>query len=216
MTVTVGDANRPQQDDGGENTRRRSHPVRWVALTVGFVILMTMAVIVGQSITDEPDRVDSPLLGKPAPEFELPRIDTDGTLGSWRLRGRVTILNFWATWCVPCRKENGALDDFYQRWEGRDVRLVGILYGDDPDAARDFRAELGGTWPLVDDPDGQAAVAYGITGVPETFIIDENGIIVAKLLGAVGPTTLDEVLTQLAQGDTTVTFRNDDEYRPTP
>ena len=215
MSVTVGDSNPPRHDNRDAPPYRRGHRVRWVAFTVGFVVLMTMAVIVGQSLTDEPDQVDSPLLGQAAPQFELPRIDTDGTLGSWRLRGKVTILNFWATWCVPCRKENAALDNFYRRWESRDVELVGILYGDDPDAARDFRAELGGTWPLVDDPDGEAALAYGITGVPETFIIDANGIVVAKLLGAVGPTTLDEILTQLAQGDTTITYRNDAEYRPT-
>jgi cytochrome c biogenesis protein CcmG/thiol:disulfide interchange protein DsbE len=214
MTVTVGDPNQSHHDDRGEGRVRRGHPIRWVALTVGFVLVMTMAVTVGQAITDEPNQVDSPLLGKPAPAFELSRIDTDGTVASSRFVGRVTILNFWATWCVPCRKENRALDDFYRRWEGRGVELIGILYSDDPGAARDFRAELGGTWPLVDDPDGRTAVAYGITGVPETFIIDGNGIIVATLIGAVAPTTLDDILVELAQGDTTVTYRNDADYRP--
>lgn len=125
------------------------------------------------------------------------------------------IINFWATWCVPCRRENKYLDDFHQRTSRPSVELIGILFDDTIHAARAFRDELGGTWPLVDDPHGTTAVAFGVTGVPETFVIDANGFVVARPIGAVGPTTLEDVLAQLAAGSPTVTYRNDREYRPT-
>ncbi|MGH8984012.1 MAG: TlpA family protein disulfide reductase, partial [Acidimicrobiia bacterium] len=123
--------------------------------------------------------------------------------------------NFWASWCVPCRRENGALDAFYERWRDRGVEVVGILYADDTGSARAFRDELGGSWPLVNDPDGRVALDFGVAGVPETFVIDARGVVMAKLIGAVGPTTLDDVLAQITAGGPPVTAENDD-YRQGP
>jgi len=209
-----GDTTTPEFDD--EASPARPHPVRWTAVSVGVVLAMVVAVIVGRRITESANEFDSPLLGEAAPAFDLPRIDGDGTLASYRLRGRTTIVNFWATWCVPCRRENPHLDDFYQRWEDRDVELVGILYGDTASAARRFRAELGGTWPLVDDPVASTAIDFGVTGVPETYVIDENGIVVAALIGGVGPTTLDDIMAELAAGANSATYTNLDDYRRSP
>lgn len=200
--------------EGQVGDQRPRHPVRRISLTLGAVFAMTMAVLVGRNLTRDAESANSPLLGKPAPSFSLRRLDAVGTVESSRLRGQVVIVNFWATWCVPCRRENANLDQFYQRWHHRGLELIGILFNDTPGAARQFRKELGGTWPLAEDPTDATGFNFGITGVPETFIIDENGIVVARLIGAVGPTTLDDVLTQLANGTPTVTYRNDGGYRP--
>jgi cytochrome c biogenesis protein CcmG/thiol:disulfide interchange protein DsbE len=132
-----------------------------------------------------------------------------------RLAGRIYVLNFWASWCVPCREETPALESFYRRWHPEGVELVGVLYDDTIGAARSFRRELGGTWPLVDDPGGRVALDYGVRGVPETYVVDADGTIMAKLIGAVGPTTLDRVLDQIGTGSAPIASRND-RYRTEP
>lgn len=184
---------------------------RWVVVGVSVSILVPLLFVMARGMAVEPREVRSPLLGKPAPSFDLPRIDAAGRFRSDSQRGIIYIINFWASWCVPCRRETAALEDFYQRWRSRGVELVGISYDDDARAALAFRAQYGGTWPLVDDPDLKTSVSYGVIGVPETFVVDSRGIVMAKLIGAVGPNTLDDVIARIT-GGATVTERNDD-YR---
>jgi cytochrome c biogenesis protein CcmG/thiol:disulfide interchange protein DsbE len=184
-------------------------------MTVGVVVLVPFLFLLGSRLGKDPRLVASPLLGKSAPAFDLPRIDAPGEVSSADLSGRVYVVNFWASWCVPCVEENAVLEDFYQRWRPRGVELVGILYNDDVDSARRFRARFGGTWPLVDDPRGQAAIDHGVFGVPETFVVDERGVIMAKFVGAVAPGTLDRMLADLAAGGDPVYSKND-RYRRSP
>jgi len=116
---------------------------------------------------------------------------------------------------VPCREEQPALDAFYQAWWPAGVELIGVLYSDTEQAALRFRRELGGTWPIVDDPDGKTALDYGVFGVPETFVIDQRGVIMAKLVGAVRPGALEGVMARLHGGGLPVYQRND-HYRQGP
>lgn len=173
-----------------------------------------MLMVFGASLGRDARSVRSPLLGKPAPDIDLERIDTTGRLRSSDLRGRLYIVNFWASWCVPCRTETPALEDFYQRWRPRGIEIVGILFEDERDAALDFRRAYGGTYPLVDDPGARTAIAFGVRGVPETFVVDERGVIMAKLIGAVDVAGLEEVLAKIGAGATVA--EQNDEYRPTP
>lgn len=189
--------------------RRRPRIIRWVISVAGVALLVPFLFMLGNRLGKDPTFVRSPLLGKPAPAFDLPRIDAPGRLSSADLSGRVYVVNFWASWCVPCREENRVLDSFYRRWRPRGVELVGILYNDTVGAARQFREQLGGSWPLVDDPAGRAAIDHGVFGVPETFVVDERGIVMAKFIGAVGPTTLDEALASLDTGGAPVSGRSD-------
>lgn len=94
------------------------------------------------------------------------------------------------------------------------MELVGILYNDTRQAALDFRRQLGGSWPLVEDPGGRTTIDYGVFGVPETYVVDQGGVIRAKLLGAIRPGTLDDILARL-NTDTSIYQKNDD-YRTSP
>jgi len=95
------------------------------------------------------------------------------------------IVNFWASWCLACRDEHSDLLAAWERYRERGVVLIGVDFEDTDEAALAYAEEMGGDWPLVTDPNSRAAIAYGVFGVPETFVIAPNGTITAKRVGAV-------------------------------
>ncbi len=123
-------------------------------------------------------------IGQPAPEFTL--VDLHGR--TWRLadlRGKVVFLNFWATWCPPCREEMPAMVRLRSMLADRPFVMVTVLVNDQPEKARRFLAKVGGEdLPVLLDPEGAVGNAYGITGVPETYIIDRQGVLRKKYIGA--------------------------------
>ncbi|MDQ7843035.1 MAG: TlpA disulfide reductase family protein [Armatimonadota bacterium] len=119
----------------------------------------------------------------PAPEFRLPRFD-GGTLALSDLRGRAVVLNFWASWCVPCKDEAPLLERAWREYRDQGLVVVGVNIQDLEPEARRFIAQTGATYLQVRDRDGRVSRAYGTTGVPETFFIDRNGRIVSKFPGA--------------------------------
>jgi peroxiredoxin len=129
-------------------------------------------------------------VGAPAPGFELPALSgTAVALGD--LRGRVVFVNFWATWCPPCREEAPALERLYRRLRGEGFEVVGVSI-DDPsgrEAVERFRDEFSLSFPLLVDPDRSAYRAYQATGVPETFVVDRSGRLAERF---VGPRDWDE------------------------
>jgi len=121
-------------------------------------------------------------VGKAAPGFALK--DSSGRL--WRLsalRGKLVFVNFWASWCPPCRYEMPEMEALHRSLADEEFQLVTILYNDDPETALRYVRENGFTFPVLLDPDGVAARAYGITGVPETYIVDPEGILRDKVIG---------------------------------
>ena len=130
-------------------------------------------------------------IGSLAPAFSL--TDLDGTpIHLADLRGRPVIVNFWASWCMPCVEEFPLLRDAAERHEADGLLVVGIVYRDRSEAAREFMARNGGTWSAAMDPDERVAEAYGILGPPETFFIGRDGTIVARQLGQFTAASLDE------------------------
>ena len=140
-----------------------------------------------------PSELPSPLIGKPAPDIALPALDAQATnfsraeLG----QGHPVIINFWASWCVPCRLEHSTLEALAQR---QGITLYGVDYKDEPEKAREFLTELGNPFGKINqDRQGRVAIDWGVTGVPETFVVDSMGVIRVHYAG---PLT-DEVLGRL-------------------
>ena len=130
-------------------------------------------------------------IGKVAPDFSLTTLDGE-SISLAELRGRPVIVNFWASWCVPCLEEFPLLAEAHERHADEGLAVVGVVYQDTSLAARTFLERQGAAWPSAPDPDGRAAEAYGILAPPETFLIDRDGRIAARALGQFSAAWLDE------------------------
>lgn len=152
----------------------------FVALGAVFALTLTR---IGRGELDV-RQIESPLIGKPAPAFELPALDDPArTISSAKLSGRPYLLNVWATWCVPCRQEHGALLAIAS--DGA-VPIVGLNWKDDRGAAQDWLARLGNPYSdVMFDPEGRVAIDFGVYGAPETFLVSAQGVIVEKHIGVI-------------------------------
>ncbi len=120
-----------------------------------------------------------------APDFALPALDGDATLRLASLRGRPVVVNFWASWCEPCQDEAPLLQQIAEE-EGADgVEFVGVVYNDNSDDARAFARRYGLDYRLVRDGDDRVVRSWGVTGAPETFVLDAEGRAVAHFYGAI-------------------------------
>jgi len=178
---------------------RRARKVLWIALAVA----VPMALLVAVLATREPSAtraVKSPLLGKVAPAVDGDTVD-GGHARLSDLRGRWVVVNFFATWCVPCRQEHDDLVRFSEAHQASgDASILAVVYSDAAQAVKEFRDREGGTWPMVVDPKGRIALDYGVSGVPESFLISPDGVVVAKLLGGVRTTDLEQLLARAKTG----------------
>jgi cytochrome c biogenesis protein CcmG/thiol:disulfide interchange protein DsbE len=126
--------------------------------------------------------VRSPLVGRAAPAFSLPPVGGGVALGTAELRGQPAVVNFWATWCVPCYQEHGTLTRAARALEGK-ARFVGVIYQDSEENVQEFVRKQGSAYPSLMDENGRTAIAYGIFGVPETYFLDAGGTVVSKYVG---------------------------------
>jgi cytochrome c biogenesis protein CcmG/thiol:disulfide interchange protein DsbE len=117
-------------------------------------------------------------IGGPAPNFTLTRIDGNGKLDLASLRGKPVVINFWASWCVPCKGEAKMLEQAWNRYRSQGVVFVGVDYHDVTSDARTFLTHHGITYPTVQDGSGMIGDRYGLTGVPETYFVDRRGRLV--------------------------------------
>jgi len=148
-----------------------------------FMPLIVFAVLVGflaVGLTLNPRLVPSPLIGKPAPEFELPLLMQEGTFSNKNLIGHVTLINVWASWCYACRQEHETVKHLSRKG----VRIIGLNYKDKTADAKQWLAKLGNPYQSIAvDNDGRVAIDWGVYGAPETFLIDKQGIIRHKVIG---------------------------------
>lgn len=135
----------------------------------------------GGNLAAAADRGERPT----APDFTLERLDGDSTLQLSSLRGKVVILNFWASWCIPCKKEAPFLEKLWRANRERGVVVVGVDAKDFRADARRFAARFDLTFPLVYDGPGRTLDGFGVTGFPETFVLDREGRVVEAFAGAV-------------------------------
>jgi cytochrome c biogenesis protein CcmG/thiol:disulfide interchange protein DsbE len=171
-----------------------------VVMFAGLALLFLVRLQAG-----DPSKVPSALIGRPAPAFALAPLEglqangrpVPGLSGS-DLAGKVTVVNVWASWCAPCRQEHPLLMELAK---DPTIRVVGINYKDNPENARRFLGALGNPFAAVGaDPNGRAAIDWGVYGVPETFVIGPNGTIRHKQIGPLTPDAMDGFRAKLRQG----------------
>lgn len=174
-----------------------------VVVVVGVVVLGLSVVFAGR-FGNDPQLGESPLIGQPAPALTLPYLEFDEELDFADLDGDVAVINFWASWCLPCRTEHAALVATAAGYADLGVTFVGVNIQDTAGNALDFLDELGRGDPYlyVEDPRSRASLEYGVLGVPETFFIDRDGTIVAKVSGPVNEGILGGTLDAILLGRT--------------
>jgi cytochrome c biogenesis protein CcmG, thiol:disulfide interchange protein DsbE len=127
-----------------------------------------------------------------APQFTLPKLAAPGKLSLASFRGRVVLLNFWASWCVPCKQEAKDLEAAYRRWRDRGVVVLGVDSEDYSGDGRRFARRYGLTYPLVHESGSSIKERYGVSGYPESYFIDRGGRVVHYVIGPLTPGTIDE------------------------
>jgi cytochrome c biogenesis protein CcmG/thiol:disulfide interchange protein DsbE len=176
-----------------EAQTRRSRLLVWPLAIFGI-----LAMLFGLALTSgDPSRLPSALIGRPAPAVALPALEglTEGTVPvpgfstADLTRGEVAVVNFWASWCVPCVQEHPLLVALKER---TGVKLYGINYKDQTATARRFLGRYGNPFTAVGvDDKGRAAIEWGVTGMPETFILNGKGEIIYKHIGPISPEALE-------------------------
>ncbi|HET9424880.1 MAG TPA: TlpA disulfide reductase family protein [Gemmatimonadaceae bacterium] len=181
--------------------------MNWKRAGLAVLAVTPVIALFAFGFTRDPASIPSPLPGRPAPPFSL-SVFTGGDVphplaagDSIRLRdlrGKVVVVNFWASWCGPCRAEHAALSETAREYQSRPVQFLGVLYSDTVPAALRWISEMGGqTYPAVTDPGSVTAIDYGVYGVPETFVIDPDGRVVRKHVGPVTATLLRQWIDSL-------------------
>lgn len=168
-------------------------------LLLGLALAVPLFVVLALGFGHDPRAIESPLVGKPAPTFTLAPLEGGAPVRLDSLRGAPVVVNFWATWCVPCQQEHGELQAAARRWRDR-ARFVGVVYQDQPEKIRAWLARMGVVGITLVDVGSQVALAYGVTGVPETFVLDAAGVVAHKFTGPVTAAELDAHLSALTGG----------------
>jgi len=191
------------REDMAESNTREADPALWrrrmIVLVPLIAFLGLAALFMYRLGAGDPSRIPSALIGHPAPETNLPPLpglERDGKpvpgLASADFKGQVTLLNVWASWCVPCRDEAPLL---LALAADRRIRIAGINYKDQADNARRFLGRYGNPFVVNGvDANGRAAIEWGVYGVPETFVVGRDGRIAYKLIGPITPDNLDTAL----------------------
>lgn len=165
---------------------------------IPLVLFILLVGFLAVGLRRDPHEVPSPFIGKPAPTFQLAQLRDPGkTFSAADMRGKVWLLNVWASWCVTCRDEHPLLLQYARSGA---LPIYGLNYKDKREDALSWLAELGDPYVLsVSDSDGRVGIDYGVYGAPETYLIDRDGIIRFKQIGPVTPDIWEKTILPLAQ-----------------
>ncbi len=181
----------------GNKSGLAGHRILITAVVIG-LMLVGLVVILATRESSSTRLAQSPLLGKPAPELKGVSLLDGSAFDLADVGERFVLVNIFATWCVPCQREHPELVAFEARHaQLGDARVVSVVFSDEPDAVKSFFAERGGSWPVLDDPDGRVALDWGVSGVPESYLVDPGGFVRAKIVGGVTQAKLDELLAEI-------------------
>ena len=162
-------------------------------LFIGILIAAALVVILFVGLGKDPGAIRSPLIGKSAPEFALREVGTNNTIDIAQFRGKPLVINFWATWCMPCWDEHPVLVA-NARMLQPNVQFLGVVFDDKEEKILGFLQQRGTSYPTLVDQKGKTAIAYGVGGVPETYFVDANGVIRAKYTGPMSGDIIQENL----------------------
>ena len=184
-------------DDGDVVGARRGRTALVTAVAVGVVLAVLIAIL---ATGDPSDLTDSPLLGQRAPALAGASLLSGEDFDLADERGRWVVVNFFATWCEPCRAEHPDLVRFAAAHEQTDdARVVSVVFSDEASDVERFFAERGGEWAVVDDTTG-IVPSWGVTGVPESYLVDPAGVVVSKIVGGITTEGLEELLGRAQAG----------------
>lgn len=194
--------NQPASSPAPFSIRDRVIPIMTVAIVTALLALLVYGLFGGDSRTVQRQGglntvgVFIPIEGRQAPTFSVEGLNGE-RVSLEDYRGRLVVLNFWASWCPPCREEAPLFAELDRTFDDSELVVLGIAVWDDASAARDFLRQYGLTYPNALDADGRIAIAYGVAGVPETFFIGPDGRLLGKYPGAV--TSMEQVNGILAE-----------------
>ena len=163
---------------------------------VPLIIFVSLGLLLAYGLKLDPRRIPSPLIGKPLPAFSLTTVaDPARKVSRDDLRGRVYLLSVWASWCVACREEHPLLNELTSR---KAVTIIGLNYKDQREDALRWLGALGNPYEVsLSDQDGRLGIDLGVYGVPETFLIDKQGVIRYKQIGPMTPEVWEQKLAPL-------------------
>lgn len=182
-------------ESAGPDRVRPSHRGRWIALGAGAVVAV-LAVVLAATLGTDPlaDSRRSQMLGQTVPAFDLPTLDGARTR-SGDVAGKSVIINFWNSWCIPCRQEHPALVEFYrQHANDPDFAMIGIVRDDSKSDIEDYVRQEGVPYVVAFDPGSKAALDFGTRGQPETYAISPSGVIVGSQYGPSTVPMLEQML----------------------
>jgi len=180
----------------------RGNALRWVGYGVALAAVV-FAVVLASRFGTDPSLVDSPLLGQPAPGFDLTPLEGGDPVSLDDLEGDIVVINFFASWCLECRNEHQALISTADAFADEEVTFVSISYQESPPASLQYLETEGKSevTHYLADPGSRTAIAYGVFGIPETFFIDDEGIVVGKIIGESDAFTLGATIDAIERGE---------------
>ena len=190
--------------------------MNWKKATYAILAIVPFLALISWGMTRDPREIPSPLPGKPAPQFTLAVIPKDVAAGApepaytdtvklAEQRGKIVVMNYYASWCLACRDEHPVLNQIAQAYAGKPVQFYGVLYKDAAPNIRSWIEQMGGqVYPILSDPGARTAIDYGLYGVPETFFIGPDGKVAKKHTGPVTAAaltrTIDSLLAAMPKG----------------
>lgn len=171
----------------------------WRRVITTLAVILPLIGLLAYGFSRDPRYINTPLIGRQAPSFSLTLFDGK-KISLADLRGKTVFLNFWASWCPPCRAEARDLETVWQKVKDSDVVFLGVDIQDTEEDARAFLREFNITYPNGRDLSGKIAVDYGVWGIPETFFIDPQGRITYKHVGTLGSALITAKLDEARRG----------------
>jgi len=177
-------------------------PLKWVGIGI-IAATVVLAVVLASRFGIDPGLVDSPLIGRPAPAFQLETLSGDDEVSLEMLQGEIVVVNFFASWCLECRNEHSDLVATAESFADDGVKFVEIAYQENPAQSLQYLADSGfsESTSYLADPGSRTAIAFGVFGIPETFFIDPDGVVVGKIIGETDALILGATIDAIKRGE---------------